>query len=72
MLQFYKVTITKAELIKTLSTFSILALILSEQYRLEYNACQVTYSVFCKLVAEKHDTIILNNNSRPTETKKVP
>jgi len=76
MLQFCKVTLTEADLIeKTLSTFPASALILSKQYRMEYNAKRITtFNQLINLlqVAEKHDTIMMNNNSRPVGTKKVP
>jgi hypothetical protein len=76
MLQFCKVTLTEADLIeKTLSTFPASALILSKQYRMEYNAKRITtFNQLVNLlqVAEKHDTIMMNNNSRPVGTKKVP
>jgi hypothetical protein len=75
-LQFCKVTLTEIYLIeKTLSTFPALTLILSKQYRMEYNAKQITmFNQLINLlqVAEKHDTIMMNNNSRPTGTTKVP
>ena len=42
---------------------------------MEYNAKRITtFNQLINLlqVAEKHDTIMMNNNSRPVETKKVP
>ena len=60
---------------KTLSTFPTSALILANQYRLEYDKKNIT--TFQKLitmmqVAERHDQVLLNNNARPVGTKKIP
>ena len=68
--------ITEADMIqKTLSTFPTSALILANQYRLEYDNKRIT--TFNKLinllqVAERHDQVLLNNNVRPVGTKKIP
>jgi hypothetical protein len=68
--------ITEDDMIqKTLSTFPTSALILANQYRLEYNNKRIT--TFNKLinmlqVAERHDQVLLNNNVRPVGTKKIP
>jgi hypothetical protein len=68
--------ITEDDMIqKTLSTFPTSALILANQYRLEYNNKRIT--TFNKLinllqVAERHDQVLLNNNARPVGTKKIP
>ncbi|XP_050369205.1 uncharacterized protein LOC126787347 [Argentina anserina] len=60
---------------KTLSTFPTSALILANQYRLEYDNKRIT--TFHKLitmlqVSERHDQVLLNNNVRPIATKKIP
>ncbi|KAJ9550906.1 hypothetical protein OSB04_014951 [Centaurea solstitialis] len=60
---------------KTLSTFPTSAIILMNQYRLEYDSKRIT--TFNKLinllqVAERHNEVLLNNNARPVGTKKVP
>ncbi|XP_050379642.1 uncharacterized protein LOC126796985 [Argentina anserina] len=60
---------------KTLSTFPTSALILANQYRLEYDNKRIT--TFHKLitmlqVSERHDQVLLNNNVRPVGTKKIP
>ncbi|KAM7496095.1 hypothetical protein LguiA_020509 [Lonicera macranthoides] len=60
---------------KTLSTFPTSALILANQYRLEYDNKRIT--TFNKLinllqVAERHNEVLLNNNVRPVGTKKIP
>nr|XP_011465075.1 PREDICTED: uncharacterized protein LOC105351668 [Fragaria vesca subsp. vesca] len=60
---------------KTLSTFPISALILANQYRLEYDNKRIT--TFNKLinllqVAERHNEVLLNNNVRAEGTKKIP
>ena len=68
--------ITEDDMIqKTLSTFPTSAVILANQYRLEYNNKRIT--TFNKLinllqVAERHDQVLLNNNVRPVGTKKIP
>lgn len=60
---------------KTLSTFPTSAIILMNQYRLEYDSKRIT--TFNKLinllqVAERHNDVLLNNNARPVGTKKIP
>ncbi|XP_062024846.1 uncharacterized protein LOC133740932 [Rosa rugosa] len=60
---------------KTLSTFPTSAIILANQYRLEYDNKRIT--IFNKLinllqVAERHNEVLLNNNARPVGTKKIP
>ncbi|KAJ9538181.1 hypothetical protein OSB04_030914 [Centaurea solstitialis] len=59
---------------KTLSTFPTSAIILMNQYRLEYDSKRIT--TFNKLinllqVAERHNEVLLNNNARPV-AKKIP
>ena len=60
---------------KTLSTFPTSALILANQYRLEYDNKRIT--TFNKLinllqVVERHNEILLNNNAKPVAIKKIP
>nr|XP_011470508.1 PREDICTED: uncharacterized protein LOC105353228 [Fragaria vesca subsp. vesca] len=60
---------------KTLSTFPTSSLILANQYRLEYDNKRIT--TFNKLinllqVAERHSEVLVNNNTRPVGTKKIP
>ncbi|XP_061998118.1 uncharacterized protein LOC133715594 [Rosa rugosa] len=60
---------------KTLSTFPTSAIILANQYRLEYDNKRIT--TFNKLinllqVAGRHNEVLLNNNARPVGTKKIP
>ncbi|KAL6561117.1 hypothetical protein OROMI_016718 [Orobanche minor] len=68
--------ITEDDMIqKTLSTFPTSALILANQYRLEYDNKRIT--TFSKLinllqVAERHNEVLVNNNSRPAGTKQIP
>ncbi|KAL6569069.1 hypothetical protein OROGR_000794 [Orobanche gracilis] len=68
--------ITEDDMIqKTLSTFPTSALILANQYRLEYDNKRIT--TFNKLinllqVAERHNEVLVSNNARPVGTKKVP
>ncbi|XP_061993730.1 uncharacterized protein LOC133711640 [Rosa rugosa] len=68
--------ITEDDMIyKTLSTFPTSALILADQYRLEYDNKRIT--TFKKLisllqVAERQNEDLLHNNARPTGTKKIP
>ncbi|KAM5577977.1 hypothetical protein ABKV19_008342 [Rosa sericea] len=68
--------ITEDDMIyKTLSTFPTSAFILEDQYRLEYDNKRIT--TFNKLisllqVAERHNELLLDNNTRPTGTKKIP
>ncbi|KAL6567508.1 hypothetical protein OROGR_001176 [Orobanche gracilis] len=60
---------------KTLSIFPTSALILANQYRLEYdNKCITTFNKLINLlqVAERHNEVLVNNNVRPAGTKKVP
>ncbi|XP_062001924.1 uncharacterized protein LOC133719768 [Rosa rugosa] len=74
-LNFYGKELTEDDMIqKTLSTFPTSALILANQYRLEYDNKRIT--TFNKLinllqVAERHNEVLLNNNVRPTGTKKI-
>ena len=71
---FVKMILTEAELIeKTLFTFLASALILYIQYCLNVY-CQATFNQLINLLqeAEKHDTIMMNNNFRPVGTKRVP
>ncbi|KAL6213346.1 hypothetical protein ACLB2K_012793 [Fragaria x ananassa] len=76
MLQFCGKEISEADMIeKTLSTFPASAMILSNQYRLEFDKKRIT--TFNQLInllhtAEKHNKVLLNNNVRPAGTKKVP
>jgi hypothetical protein len=68
--------ITEDDMIqKTLSTFPTSALILANQYRLEYDNKRIT--TFNKLinmlqVSERHDQVLLNKNIRPVGTKIIP
>ncbi|XP_004309281.1 PREDICTED: uncharacterized protein LOC101300013, partial [Fragaria vesca subsp. vesca] len=60
---------------KTLSTFPTSSLILANQYRLEYDNKRIT--TFNKLInllqmAERHSEVLVNNNTRPVGTKKIP
>ncbi|KAL6513495.1 hypothetical protein OROGR_020981 [Orobanche gracilis] len=75
-LNFCGKEITEDDMIqKTLSTFPTSALILANQYRLEYDNNRIT--TFNKLinllqVAERHNEVLVNNNARPAGTKKIP
>ncbi|KAL6502135.1 hypothetical protein OROHE_024728 [Orobanche hederae] len=75
-LNFCGKDITEDDMIqKTLSTFPTSALILANQYSLEYDNKRIT--TFNKLinllqVAERHNEVLVNNNARPAGTKKVP
>ncbi|KAL6568965.1 hypothetical protein OROGR_000690 [Orobanche gracilis] len=75
-LNFCGKDITEDDMIqKTLSTFPTSALILANQYRLEYDNNRIT--TFNKLinllqVAERHNEVLVSNNVRPVGTKKVP
>ncbi|CAH9097671.1 unnamed protein product [Cuscuta epithymum] len=75
-LNFCQKIITEGEMIeKTLSTFPTSALILANQYRLEYNNKRITTynQLIVQLqVAERHNEVLLNNNARPIGTKKIP
>ncbi|KAM5583860.1 hypothetical protein ABKV19_003640 [Rosa sericea] len=76
MLKFCEKPLTEEELIeKTLSTFPVAAIILSKQYRTEFNAGRLTrFNELINIlsVAEKHDNILVKNyNSRPVGTKSV-
>ncbi|XP_062023426.1 uncharacterized protein LOC133739662 [Rosa rugosa] len=68
--------ITEDDMIsKTLTTFPNSAFILANQYQLDYDNKRIT--TFNKLisilqVAERQNKILLNNNARPTRTKKIP
>ena len=60
---------------KTLSTFPTSAIILMNQYRLEYDNKRIpTFNKLINLlqVAERHNEVLLNNNARPVGTKKIP
>ncbi|XP_062017977.1 uncharacterized protein LOC133734357 [Rosa rugosa] len=60
---------------KTLSTFPTSAIILANQYRLEYDNKRITtFNKLIKLlqVVERHNEVLLNNNARPVGTKKIP
>ncbi|KAL6578144.1 hypothetical protein OROMI_010472 [Orobanche minor] len=75
-LNFCGKEITEDDMIqKTLSTFPTSALILANQYRLEYDNKRIT--TFSKLinllqVAERHNEVLVNNNARPAGTKQIP
>ncbi|KAL6582440.1 hypothetical protein OROMI_006454 [Orobanche minor] len=59
---------------KTLSTFPASALILANQYRLEYdNKGITTFNKFINLlqVAERHNEVLVSNNGRPARIKNV-
>ncbi|CAH9068885.1 unnamed protein product [Cuscuta epithymum] len=75
-LNFCQKIITEGEMIeKTLSTFPTSALILANQYRLEYNNKRITTynQLIVQLqVAERHNEVLLNYNARPIGTKKIP
>ena len=60
---------------KTLSTFPTSAIILMNQYRLEYDNKRIlTFNkvINLLLVAERHNEVFSNNNARPVGTKKIP
>ncbi|KAL6584983.1 hypothetical protein OROMI_004272 [Orobanche minor] len=60
---------------KTIFTFPTSALILANQYRLEYdNKPIITFNKLINLlqVAERHNEVLVSNNARPVETMKVP
>ncbi|KAL6557488.1 hypothetical protein OROMI_017838 [Orobanche minor] len=75
-LNFCGKDITEDDIIqKTLSIFSTPALILANQYRLEYDNKRIT--TFNKIinllqVAERHNEVLVSNNARPIGIKKVP
>ncbi|XP_062019294.1 uncharacterized protein LOC133735868 [Rosa rugosa] len=76
MLRFCGQPITEQVLIeKTLSTFAVSALLVSKQYRGEYNARRITrfnQLINVMSVAEKYDNILIKNyNSRPVGTKSL-
>ncbi|XP_062013289.1 uncharacterized protein LOC133729741 [Rosa rugosa] len=76
MLGFCGQPVTEQELIeKTLSTFPVSAILLSKQYRTEFNTGRITrfhQLINIMSVAEKHDNILVRNyNSRPIGTKSV-
>ncbi|XP_062021393.1 uncharacterized protein LOC133737949 [Rosa rugosa] len=76
MLRFCNKPITKEELIeKTLSTFPVYAIVLSKQYRTDFNAGRITrFNELINIlsVSEKHDNILIKNyNSRLVGTKSV-
>ncbi|XP_024171395.1 uncharacterized protein LOC112177331 [Rosa chinensis] len=76
MLKFCEKPLTEEELIeKTLSTFPVAAIILSKQYRTEYNVGRLTkFNELINILSvdEKHDNILVKNyNSRPVGTKSV-
>ncbi|KAL6523639.1 hypothetical protein OROGR_017242 [Orobanche gracilis] len=74
-LHFCGKDITEDDMIqKTLSSFPTSALILTNQYRLEYdNKCITTFNKLINLlqVAEMHNEVLVSNNVRPVGTKKV-
>ena len=74
-LNFCGKELTEVDMIqKTLSTFPTLALILTNQYRLEYdNKIITTFNKLINLlqVAEMHNEVHLNNNARPVGIKKI-
>ncbi|KAL6580040.1 hypothetical protein OROMI_008064 [Orobanche minor] len=75
-LNFCGKEITEDDMIqKMLYTFPTSALILANQYRLEYDNKRIT--TFSKLinllqVAERHNEVLVDNNARPAGTKQIP
>lgn len=76
MLQYCEQNVTEADMLeKTLSTFPVPTRILAHQYRNEVRTGNITsFNQLIRImsVAEKHDSILVSNSSRPIGTKKIP